>query len=910
MSRITLRRGARRAALVLSILLPLAPAVARKSRAASLGAEGGAPTAADCGGEAAFDSAAAGANGKVAFLRTGFDGGDGVYVMNADGSNQLRITADGEAPTFSPDGTKIAFTIYQGPGNGFGEIYVVGADGCNPVNVTKHPLPDLSPTWSPDGAKIAFITNRDHSNPQDPEDGLNEIYVMNADGSNQTRITNGQGGFYLTPAWSPDGTKIAFGFAPPNARSDTEVEIYVINADSTNLTRLTNNTLSDSEPSWSPDSQKLAFERATGGAGSQEIYVMNADGTSQTRLTNNSDADLNPAWSPDGTKIAFVGYRNSNFDIYVMNAGGTNPTRLTSDPGIDIQPAWQTLPSSPEPTPTPAPTTAPTGYVTLTFDELPTQPAKCVHIGGVSFDYQTNAPASLNALYGSFTATTKFVQDRALEVDPTGTLTLNFDVPTSFLRFGITVNTTEALSPGITVQLFDAASNPLGTFPVSVQPASGQNGALMLSENQFTSSGAPVSRAVVTGSTAGRPFSKPLFALDNLTFDRSTAQKTSTVQFAQAVSPVGESSPSVSLNVTRAGDLSTATTISYATLDLSAIIRCDERVSFALSRCDYATTVGTLFFAPGESQKTISIPLINDAHAEDSESFDVQLNGATGDTALGAASRATVTIQDNDSPGAPNPITSTDFSFFVRQQYLDFFGREPDAGGFAAWKGTLDNCPDPFNSNPASPSANCDRVSVSTKFFRSREFELKGRYVFNFYKVSFGRLPHYSEIIPDMASLTAVDDAGFFARKAAFTDSFVQRQEFRNLYDALSNQQFVDALMGRYSLQQLTTPNPATPDNTADKIMLTRGELVSRLNLGTLTRAQTLRAVAGSDEVGAAEANSSFVAMQYFGYLRRDPEPQGYADWLRTINANPSDIRSMVNGFMNSDEYRLRFGHL
>jgi hypothetical protein len=159
-----------------------------------------------------------------------------------------------------------------------------------------------------------------------------------------------------------------------------------------------------------------------------------------------------------------------------------------------------------------------------------------------------------------------------------------------------------------------------------------------------------------------------------------------------------------------------------------------------------------------------------------------------------------------------------------------------------------------------------------------------------------------------MAGLTAVDDAGFFAKKAAFTNEFVLRQEFRNLYDALTNQQFVDALMNKYNLQQITTPNPSTPDNTGNKITLTRADLVNRLNGVTLTRPQVVRAIADSDQVRAAEANSSFVAMQYFGYLRRDPEEGGYNDWLRTINANPADIRSMVNGFMNSTEYRLRFG--
>jgi hypothetical protein len=145
------------------------------------------------------------------------------------------------------------------------------------------------------------------------------------------------------------------------------------------------------------------------------------------------------------------------------------------------------------------------------------------------------------------------------------------------------------------------------------------------------------------------------------------------------------------------------------------------------------------------------------------------------------------------------------------------------------------------------------------------------------------------------------------AKKGAFTTAFVQRQEFKTAYDSLTNQQFVDALMSRYGLQSITTPDPSAPDGTT-KVTLTRADLVNRLNAATLTRAQVVRAIADSDQVGQAEFNPAFVAMQYFGYLRRDPEAQGYANWLRTINANPADSRAMVSGFVNSPEYRLRFG--
>jgi hypothetical protein len=119
----------------------------------------------------------------------------------------------------------------------------------------------------------------------------------------------------------------------------------------------------------------------------------------------------------------------------------------------------------------------------------------------------------------------------------------------------------------------------------------------------------------------------------------------------------------------------------------------------------------------------------------------------------------------------------------------------------------------------------------------------------------------------------------------------------------------VNTLMGRYSLTSITTPDPANPDG-ATKVTLTTADLINRLNGvgGTLTRAQVLRAIADSDQVGVAESNQGFVAMQYYGYLRRTPDTAGFNSWLNHLNANPTDFRTMVNGFMNSAEYRLRFG--
>jgi hypothetical protein len=238
-------------------------------------------------------------------------------------------------------------------------------------------------------------------------------------------------------------------------------------------------------------------------------------------------------------------------------------------------------------------------------------------------------------------------------------------------------------------------------------------------------------------------------------------------------------------------------------------------------------------------------------------------------------------------------------------QYLDFLSREPEAG--EPWSALLNSCADPSNSDPNSPSAKCDRVTVSANFFLSDEFRLKGAFILRFYKASLGRLPHYSEIVPDMSSVTGANAADLFAKKAAFTNAWAQRAEFKNLYDAMTNAQFVAALLDRYSLQSITTPDPSNPDG-ATKVTLARADLVNALNASSLTRAQVVRAVADSDEVTSAEFNSSFVAMQYFGYLRRDPDTQGYNDWLAFLNAHPGDYRTMVFGFVNAPEYKLRFG--
>ncbi len=323
-----------------------------------------------------------------------------------------------------------------------------------------------------------------------------------------------------------------------------------------------------------------------------------------------------------------------------------------------------------------------------------------------------------------------------------------------------------------------------------------------------------------------------------------------------------------------------------STVDNPAAIRCDDTTTapgVAFARCDYATTVETLSFAPGETQKSVSVPVIDDARPEPDESVQLRIGEVAGGVAAASNATAALVIRDNDAAAGANPLDST--RFFVREQYLDFLSRDPEPG--EPWSAVLNNCA------PTDPT--CDRIQVSSAFFRSQEFQLKGLFVFKFYKVALARLPTYAEMTADMRAVTAMTSDELVRKRDAYAAAWVARPEFVAGYPtSLSDAEFVDRLL---AADQLTLTGSVTRDT-----------LVADLRAGAKTRADVLRAVVDHADTNAKEFNPAFVAMQYFGYLRRDPEPQGYANWLATINANPNDFRSMVNGFVNSTEYRLRFG--
>lgn len=377
---------------------------------------------------------------------------------------------------------------------------------------------------------------------------------------------------------------------------------------------------------------------------------------------------------------------------------------------------------------------------------------------------------------------------------------------------------------------------------------------------------------------------------------QTTESATSLIQFSTDTYAIGEGTGKIQITVTRSGDASGAATVNYNTFD-------ESQVGHASQKSDYEIALGKVSFAPGETSKTFDVLIVDDKFIEGDEIINLALSNATGaGVGLGTPHEAEITIADDDVAPPYNPID--DVPFFVRQQYLDFLNREPDASGFAFWTGELFAC----GSNPECIEVK--RINVSAAFFLSTEFQQSGMAAYLTHRAAFGATASgspgpvlYSDFMRD---LQAIDrgvivgqpgaDAQLEANKEAFYDDFVTRPQFVVKYPATqTNDQYVDALLASAGL-------PITGSF--------RDSLVAGLNNGDETRATVLRLVSEQDALKTAEFNKAFVFMEYFGYLRRDADTAGFNFWLNKLNAfNGNFINSeMVKAFITSSEYRQRFG--
>jgi len=250
-------------------------------------------------------------------------------------------------------------------------------------------------------------------------------------------------------------------------------------------------------------------------------------------------------------------------------------------------------------------------------------------------------------------------------------------------------------------------------------------------------------------------------------------------------------------------------------------------------------------------------------------------------------------ILDGDEPPAPNALDTA--QFFIWQHYLDFLNREPDQAGLDYWSGQITAC----GTDPTC--INQQRIGVSAAFFIELEFQQTGSVVYRLYRAAYGTVAGaptranitFSQFISDRAQL--VGGAGLSQSTLNLANDFVSRPQFKQAYaDSLAAGDFVNKLFDTAGLAPYTQQ---------------RQDETSALLTGAKTRAQVLLDVIDIQDFKDREYNPSFVLMQYFGYLRRDPDQGGYDFWLNVLNnREPNNFRGMVCSFLTSAEYQLRFG--
>lgn len=513
-----------------------------------------------------------------------------------------------------------------------------------------------------------------------------------------------------------------------------------------------------------------------------------------------------------------------------------------------------------------------------------------------------------------------------------GTLITN-DGGTLLGKDGSTFTSTNGF-PGIATGA-TASTNLLRSFMFSNAAGLAANSRPQISRVTTSSGAAGVGGLILATSSGGQ---RPTFStttdpvtgevagyvtinLDDTSFPRvsdlggmafSVVVNPSVVQFATDNVTVDKAAGRATVTITRSGDKSGAMTVDYATGN-----------GTANDRSDYSPTFGSVIFAAGETSKNVTVPLINHGYGISDfggqRNFHLIIVNVFGG-AIQLPNYATVTITNSQTTtSATNPLNNADAEFYVRQQYLDFLGREPDQSGLNFWKNSITSC------GSDQQCLEVKRINASAAFFLSIEFQHTGYYVERMYKAAYGNasgastlggahpisvpVVRFNEFLTDRQETAAgviVGQTGWEAlldsNKEAFAADFAHRNRFVTAFPAtMTEAQFVGQL----------NSNVGGLLSTAEV-----NQLVIDLNAGTKTRAQVLRAVADNSKVATAESNRAFVLMQFFGYLRRNPNEgpdsdyTGFEFWLNKLNSFNGDYSNaeMVKAFITSGEYRNRFG--
>ena len=464
--------------------------------------------------------------------------------------------------------------------------------------------------------------------------------------------------------------------------------------------------------------------------------------------------------------------------------------------------------------------------------------------------------------------------DFSLEATP-ATQTVQTGSGTSF---DVTVTPSGGFATAVNLSVSGLPANATPTFtPASVANGSGAS-TLSITTNSFATPGSyPLTITGVGGAlthtanvtlniTAGPPVFQ-FFAANFNTFEGDS-------------SPLGPGSAIVT--VTRSGDTNAIASVEFATTDGSA-----------LQRTDFTSASGTLTFAAGETSKLFVVIVTDDKYSEAPETVNLTLSSPSSGAILGSPTTSTLTINDNDV-GTPttNPIDGA--LFFVQQHYADFLNRVPDQAGWDFWTAQITDC----GSNAAC--INSRRIGVSAAYYVELEFQLTGSVVYRLYRAAYGSrpAPDQSRVKLDYADFTRdrpniVGGPALAQSTLDFTNRFVQRPAFLVEYPTtMTNAQFVNKLFDTANL------TPYLAERQAE---------IDAMNTQGRTRTQVLLNVIDIQAFKDREFNPSFVLMQYFGYLRRDPDQGGYDFWLNVLNQQPVNARGMVCAFITSTEYQERF---
>ena len=830
----------------------------------------------------------------------------------------LNTTDPGAAtPSFAaihdfPTGIR-PISVAVGDLNGDGKLDVAVANvGSNNVSV-------LLNTTAPGAAAPSFAAKQDFDTGANVRsvtlgdlngDGKLELAVAKSNANNVSVLLNTTAPGAATPSFAAkrefaagDG---AISVTRGDLNGDGKLDLAIANFDADTVSVLLNTPTIVTAAGLSlqqgsaPGNSQIASVTDYGGNGSVSITITSANPANGVTISNiiNSDGNIT------ADIVASCGASTANFTLQASDGSstvaGTLNITVTANAAPTLTYQNQTVALNGSLTINPATGPSDNGRVSFIVKQ-----SSGTYTGSISVNDTTGVVSISNAApAGTHTITIAATDNCGATTGASFTLTVGKADQT--ITFGALANKSVG-DPD-----FSLSATATSGLPVSFS-ASGE---CTLSGNivHITSAGS----CTITASQEGNSDFNPAPEVSQ----RFTIANSTLITFSQSNFNVDESTGFVTITVNRTGGLSLPVSVDYATDDTGSSDVCSTLNSgLASSRCDFGLAVGTLTFAANETQETFIIPITEDSYTEGAERFTVNLSKVTGvGASLATPANAVVTINDT---AAPAPNASDDTEAFVRQQYRDFLNREADAAGLAFWKNNIDKCNDPAQRPPGQTLAQCievQRITTSAAFFLSIEFKQTGGLVREFFVAALDRpatnnMPNFVEFMRDTQGIQKGVIVGqgnweqiLDANRTAFMNEFVTRAEFVALYPTTDTPaQYVD---------KLYLHGNVTPGSAQERL----GAIAEFGGAGTAAdsgaRGRALLRVTQNAAFQAREMNRTFVQIEYFGYLRRNPNDppdnnfNGFNFWVTKLDQFNGDFlqAEMVKAFLSSPEYRRRFG--